>query len=254
MLRYLIHWVMCLGFILGYKVGDLSASEWTCVGSDTPNGMIEPFTQELFLTHDQITIKLESANPFLRLASEEVSIEGYSKACAESNASDIYDIAMQLLIIQDEMVACDQKNTLGIFLTSCAKDFAEYTTRMFQRDYVLLWQSYIFFMKVRCANDPLFISTAQKAFNLADAHEDDARGTFVVEFFLDNLTTQVGQFVAKKIINSELTGAQDPRFLQRVVLVFQSRYAPRLPAYKEAVQTLSQCLHQDSPPPYTEPE
>ncbi|MDP3640914.1 MAG: hypothetical protein Q8R43_00550, partial [Alphaproteobacteria bacterium] len=66
-----------------------------------------------------------------------------------------------------------------------------------------LWQSYVVCLRVRSANDPLFISTAQKAFNLADAHEDEARGTFVVEFFLDKLTTQVGKFVAKKIIDSE---------------------------------------------------
>ena len=183
MLRYLIHWGVCLGFILGCKGQELSAAEWTCVGLDTPNGMIEPFTQELFLTHGHGSIKFESVNPLQGFTSQKVSMEDYSRACEESNASDIYDIAMQLLIIHDAMVACDHKNTLGIFLTSCAKDFAEYTTQVFQRDYVLLWQSCIFYMKVRSANDPLFIRHAQKAFDLADVHEDAERVMFVLNFF-----------------------------------------------------------------------
>lgn len=71
---------------------------------------------------------------------------------------------------------------------------------------------------------------------------------FVLNFFLDKLITNVGQFVAKKMIASELRNAQNPRFLERVVLVFQSRSAPSLPAYQEAVKSLP------SPPSYTEPE
>lgn len=251
MLRNLIHWGVCLGFIMCCMKSNLSASGWTCVGSDMC--MVDSPPEELFFTQGNSSIKLELANPLRPLTSEEISIIGYFKAIMNDAANAVYDIAMQLLIKHESMDVCEKKTQLGKFLNSCAKDFVAYTFKMFQRDYVLLCQAYIFYMKTKSPNDSLFISYTQKAFNLAEAHEDEPLRMCVIDFFLDRLTTGVGHFIARKIIDSELALAKDQRFLHAVIL----RYSPTSPppVYQEAVQSLSKSsIHESSPPPYTTSE
>jgi hypothetical protein len=253
LLRYLIRWMMCLGCIVYCNERDVFAADpWTYgLGYLSLDEFVDSITEDkavktVYLTQSNKSIKLESANPIKQISSQDLSEEGYLTAVQDDDVSSMHDIALRLLVKHDAMIDSPEKHQLMVLLRSFGPDLVDLTIYKFQRDYVILWQAYVFYMKtVHHASDPFFISYSQKAFNLADIHEDEIRAMFVTELFLDRFTTDFGGFIARQIIDSELKQAVDPRFLQSVQCFFdnQTRIAP--PPYYDAVQTL-----QKAPPAY----
>ena len=254
---------MCLGCIVYCNKRDVFAADpwtyglWSVENLERLGESIiaDNAVAEGFLTQGNHSINLESANPIRQVSSQDLSEEGYLTAVHDDDVSSMHDIALRLLVKHDAMIDSLDKHTLREFLTSSAQDLIERTIRVFQRDYVILWQAYVFYMKaIRYASDHFFISYAQKAFNLAEVHEDEMRTIFVVELFLDRVTIDFGDFVARQIIDSELKQAIDPRFIQSVRCLSdnQTRLAP--PPYQVAVQTLQEQTLQKAPPPYRSPE
>lgn len=252
-MRYLTRWVICLGGLIYCNVGGVSAADSLRYGLDylNLNDMVTSITADdelraVKLTLGDVSVSVESANPIRRVVSKNISTEGYSAAVTEEDVSLIHDIAMRLLVNYEAGGIAHKKAELGKFLGLRVDAVVESAKQNFQRDYIILWQAYVFYMKmVPSINKSFFFSYSQKAYNLANAHEDENRATFVVKLFLDRLTANVGNFIAKEIIDTELKNTNNPGFLKRVSSLLESfghRMKFALPTYQAAVETL--------PPPY----
>jgi hypothetical protein len=216
------------------------------------NSTTVPVEKKILLTSNFLSVEIESAKPIKRISSKSVSAEDFLTALKDDDASSSHDIALRLLAKYDAMSDSDEKCNLRVFLTEVARDVVRIAQNALQRDYVLLWQAYVFYIKmVRHASDSFFISYSQQAFNLAEVHGDGVRTAFVAELFLDKLTESFRDFIALKVIADELHHDGCLRLKQTVTHLWGGRHrllpipipiptptTPPPPSYHDALEAL----------------
>jgi hypothetical protein len=269
---------MCLGYVVCCNEQDVYAADSFAYSIDfndldmkvdsiigEPVVVRGPVVEEDFLTHIETSsttakkpeeekfslkcgflfVKFESAKPTKQILSKNLSIVDYWAAVRDDDTRLTHDIAMHLLNKYEAMEDSEKKQLLKTFLISSTSQIVWIAKQNFQRDYILLWQAYVFYMKmVRHGGDKFFISSSQNAFALADVHGDQLRAAFAVELFLDKLTASFGAYPARQIIVSELHHDGYLRFKQKVVWLWESRHRPLHipfsppPTYEDALGTI----------------
>lgn len=184
------------------------------------------------------------------LRQDKVTVADYYRELIGSNPKRLHDIAMLLLKKLCETDYADADPDGAFQLMQCSGTFLLIIEANFKRDYVALFQAYMFTAVIHNLGDAWFAMCCRKAFNLAEAHEDLERKDLVTQFVIQTqlLCRNVGKI--ERILGQNAIQSQDHRFLDHI------RSALKPPPFIHPSQhhissnSDSLRLQQTSPPPY----
>lgn len=181
-----------------------------------------------------------------------VAVSDFYRALNGNSPKRLHDLAMLLLKKLCETDYLDADPDGAFQLMQCSETFIPIIESNLQRDYVALFQAYMFTAVIHNLGDAWFAMCCRKAFNLAEAHEDLERKDLVTQFVFRTHFSSNNPGKIEWILRQNAIQSKDDRFWGHIRLAFAPPPPPPAKDNDANHTTSSKGAVAASPPTYEE--